>query len=157
MSDVPIFFEGEVQMAGWRDSHTNGPMVTFRLADSEALEVFRDATIAKGNQAGDRYQMVLVKLGDDEQPEPPSAKTKLGPYCITAIGLCKREDFRRWVGERQEWAEPATVEGARQYILDMCGVDSRKRLDDDATAALMFRDRIERPFLRWSVQQKVVK
>lgn len=61
-------FQDEVQLAGWSETHTGGPKVTFWLQDAEQLAVFKALTARKGNTAGHRFACVLVEIGDDEQP-----------------------------------------------------------------------------------------
>lgn len=61
-------FSGEIQFVGWKDSHKQGPLVTFRLSDSSELDAFRGLTVRKGNQAGQRFMAALVEIGDDERP-----------------------------------------------------------------------------------------
>jgi len=64
-------FQNEVQLAGWSESHNSGAKVTFWLPTSEDLEPFRGLTSRKGNTAGHRFAMVLVEIGDDDQPVQP--------------------------------------------------------------------------------------
>lgn len=54
-----------------------------------------------------------------------------GPLCWLAIGFCEQEAFQRFAHARNE-AE------AKQFILNTCGVASRKELDTDAEAARRF-------------------
>lgn len=68
MSDVVATFQGEVQLAGWKETHSSGVTVTFWLPDTADLDAFRALTVRKGNQAGHRFACVLVEIGDDEQP-----------------------------------------------------------------------------------------
>lgn len=68
MSDITPTFHGEMQLAGWSESHNSGCKVTFWLQSSEDLEAFRALTVRKGNTAGQRFMAALVEVGDDEQP-----------------------------------------------------------------------------------------
>ena len=61
-------FSGEIQLAGWSESHTGGCKVTFWLQSTEDLDAFRALTVRKGNTAGHRFMAALVEIGDDEQP-----------------------------------------------------------------------------------------
>lgn len=95
-----MVLEGEVQFAGWRDSHTGGPLITLRLADSAALEPFRGMTAAKGNQAGQILTAVIVEGGREAAPiaEPvaPSRvpKAEHGPGSEMANALHRAGWFR---------------------------------------------------------------
>lgn len=68
MTDLNPTFSGEVQLAGWRETHKSGAVVSFFLSDPEDLEKFRGLTVAKGKTAGQRFACVLVEIGDDELP-----------------------------------------------------------------------------------------
>jgi len=71
---VPTF-QGEVQLAGWRESHNSGATVTFWLPCSDDLGPFRGLTAKKGGLAGHRFACVLVEIGDDETPVDKSPST----------------------------------------------------------------------------------
>ena len=60
-------FQGELMLAGWKDTHNGGATVTFWLPDPAELEVFRGMTAKKGNVAGQRFMAVLAEIGDDEK------------------------------------------------------------------------------------------
>lgn len=94
-------FSGEMQLAGWRESHTSGAVVSFWLPDSSDLEVFKGLTARKGNISGHRMMAVLVEIGDDEQPVEQEAKKIENP--ITSIG----EGFLREHGKGRELAKLA--------------------------------------------------
>lgn len=68
MSDIKPLFSGEMQLAGWSQTHTSGNKITFWLADEEGLEPFKLLTARKGNHAGHRFAVVMVEIGDDELP-----------------------------------------------------------------------------------------
>lgn len=77
MSEIAPLFAGEVQFGGWRDSHRTGPSITLFLQDADALEAFRGLTARKGNNAGHRFMLACVEIGDDEKPVQPA--TVLAP------------------------------------------------------------------------------
>lgn len=60
-------FQGELMLAGWKDTHNGGATVTFWLPDPAELDVFRGMTAKKGNVAGQRFMAVLVEVQDDEK------------------------------------------------------------------------------------------
>lgn len=59
-------FNGEVQLAGWIESHTAGAKVTFWLSDPSDLDAFRTTTTRKGNISGQRLAMALVEIDDSD-------------------------------------------------------------------------------------------
>lgn len=130
-------FQGEVQLAGWSESHNGGCKVTFWLADSSDLDAFRAMTVRKGNTAGHRLACVLVEIGEDEQPIPVAPKP--GALCSLAVRWCKDPLFQRWLGVRDENA-------ARQNVLDACRVETRKELDRSAEAAEIFNRLFRLPY-----------
>ena len=143
MNDQHIVFQGEVQLLRWSDTSTQGATVTFQLADHGDLDRFKSMTLAKKGMAGQRLAVVMVEIGDDEQPvEQSESKQKPGDLCIVACNYCKDPAFIRWVGAIH-------ANGARQFILDKCLVKSRKDLDADKMAATRFHTLIREPFMAW--------
>ncbi len=144
-------FQGEVQLAGWSESHNGGCKVTFWLADPDDLDAFRAMTVRKGNTAGQRLACVLVEIGEDEQPvaaTPVSAKKDTrGPLCKEACDLCANVAFRRWITYDEQGL--ATEEDAKAFILDVCGVSSRKELDNNDAAYELFKRFVRRPFMEY--------
>ena len=61
-------YQGEVQLAGWGETHTGGCKVTLWLPSAEDLEPFKALTARKGNTAGHRFMAAFVEIGDDEMP-----------------------------------------------------------------------------------------
>lgn len=72
---------------------------------------------------------VLVEIGADEKPIPPA----LGPLGKLAVMWCKDPNFRAFFGCADE-------DEAKQYILDACGVDSRKEIDSNPEAKRKFNE-----------------
>lgn len=67
---------------------------------------------------------------------------KSGPLCILACRWCNLPEF--W-----EWSGVANSEGAKRFILQKCGVDSRKQLDENYVSARGFSREIRNPFMVW--------
>lgn len=140
---TPVF-SGEVQLAGWSESHTGGCKVTLWLPSSEDLEPFRALTARKGNTAGHRFMAAFVEIGDNELPiQPP--KPKVGALCLLACQWCANEDF--WT-----FADVFNEESAKQFILSACEIASRKELDTSPKAAANFERLIRKPFMRYQTQ-----
>lgn len=167
---TPVF-HGELQLAGWSESHNGGCKVTFWLAESSDLDAFRAMTVRKGNTAGQRLACALVEIGDDEQPvqqppAPPPAepeKPKGGPLAKLAGQWCGDREFRNWVRGAYDIIMGGNESGigdlgkedllklglggfARHAILVMCDIESRRELDHNAEAARKFHTLIREPF-----------
>lgn len=141
-------FQGEMQLAGWQESHTSGAKLTFWLADSEDLSVFRGMTARKGGRAGQRFAVVLVEIGDDEQPvipeevQPAQKPVKGGDLARMAGMWCADPEFRAW-------SQTESAEAAANWIRETCGVGSRAELDHNAEAAQAFHRLVRLPFMAW--------
>lgn len=136
-------------LAGWKESHTSGATVTFWLPDSGDLDIFRGMTARKGNVAGQRFMCVLVEIGSGEEPvrsSPPSEAA--GPLCKWAVLRCKEAAFWEWMTEALG-AEVVDEPGAREALLQVCCIGSRRDLDRDPRAAEMFHALIRRPYQSW--------
>lgn len=147
-----IAFQGEVQLLNWSETHNGGAKVVLQLADADDLESFKLMTVRKGKVAGQRLAVVMVEIGDDEQPvQQPEPKSRPGELCVMACTFCADPKF--W-----EWADKISEEviegenGAKQFVLNMCGVLSRKELDAQPTAAERFHRTIRTPYLAWRKQ-----
>lgn len=105
-------FSGEIQLAGWSDTHNGGAKITFWLPDADNLEVFKGLTAKKGNTAGHRFACVLVEIGDDDLPVTQSAQsetivdhlvdanktiTKGGALAKLAGQWCQSQSFFDWI------------------------------------------------------------
>ena len=88
---------------------------------------------------GQRFIAVLAAVGDDEQPvklEAKPDKTEGQKAVKRAVMLCKSEDFQQWV-RASGWS--ATELGARDFILEVCGIASRRDLAIDPEAVERFK------------------
>lgn len=153
-------YAGDVQFAGWSDSHTGGPVIKLRLPSSDDLDKFRTLTVAKGNQAGHLFSVAIVEHdgagtilpapeGTKQADAPAPTKSKVGSYCIEAIDLCRTPLFQQWVSFREGGGTEVSEAIAKEFILAECGIDSRKALDTDEEAKLLFINNIRVPFMYW--------
>lgn len=147
MTEPTPFFADEMQLVAWRDSHTNGPTVTFRLNSSEDLEAFRSITMAKDGKAGQRIAAVLVLIADDETPQEPvqASHRKLGPLALLAVKWCRDPGFRSWLFDGQDSNE----DGASEELKRICGVGSRREIDLLPSAAMRFHKQIREPYSKF--------
>lgn len=147
MSAQHIAFQGEVQLLNWSETHSGGAKVVLQLADAEDLERFKAMTVRKGKMAGQRLAVVMVEIGDDEQPiTQPEPKQKPGMLCVMACTFCADSLFWKWAGVEGE-AE------AKHKIIGACHIRSRKDLDTDKMAATRFHTLIREPFMAWKAAQ----
>lgn len=148
MSAITPTFAGEIQLAGWSESHTGGCKVTFWLQGPDELAAFRTLTTRKGNTAGHRFMAALVEIGDDELPVqadtviPVSDKPKGGALAVLAGMWCRSPDFQTWSDTRN----PAE---SRIFILQACEIDSRAELDHNEESAEKFHRLIRGPFSKY--------
>lgn len=133
-------FQGEVQLAGWSETHTGGCKVTFWLPDSSDLDVFRALTVRKGNTSGHRMACVLVEIGEDERPVAPP---KRGGELAKLAGMWCRDRYFA------EWLKTQTDASPDEYIKALCGIISKRDLDHDEMAAKVFHEEIRKPFSAW--------
>lgn len=137
-------FAGEMQLAGWSESHTSGCKVTFWLSSPDDLEAFRALTVRKGNTAGHRFMAALVEIGDDEQPKEPE-KPKGGELARLAGIWCADPRFWAWIETVSEGYVTNEAEAA-DWVRQACDVTSRADLDHDKAAGDYFHQLIRRPF-----------
>jgi hypothetical protein len=129
----------EVRKIAYRQSK-DGMVISFVLHPSEVPEDLATAPV------GQRYMMVAVRIGDDEQPEPPQpAPQKAGkrkwhemPASQRAGLLCNDHAFI-------QWSRTADAGACADWLRQRCGVHSRATLDTDEHAARRFA-RIEEDF-----------
>lgn len=155
-AEIKPTFQGEVQLAGWSETHNGGCKVTFWLADAADLDVFRALTVRKGNTAGQRFACVLVEIGPDELPvqEPPAApvpeKPQGGALAKLAGMWCTNPDFQVFAREKfRALGGCNSADDARRIMLEVCGIESRAELDHNQTAAEIFHKQIRLPYVRW--------
>lgn len=142
-----IAFQGEVQLLNWSETHSGGAKVVLQLADAEDLEKFKAMTVRKGKLAGQRLAVVMVEIGDDEQPvEQADSGKKPGMLCIMACNFCADPTFWRWI-EAENEAQ------AKQHVLNICAVTSRKDLDGPV-ASKRFHAQIREPYMAWRAAQE---
>ena len=141
---MSAIFRGELQLLRWSETSNAGATVTFQLADVRDLEAFKDLTLAKKGMAGQRIAAIMAQVADDVEP-PTEEKQRPGMLCIMACKFCADPEF-------QKWAKVGSEAEAKQHVLDICGVTSRKELDTQAMPSLRFHSQIRAPFMNWKGQ-----
>lgn len=87
------------------------------------------------------------------QQSTTEQKAPIGPLCRLAVQFCADPMFIRWTAKTLDDAFGACEETAKQFILETCGIESRKELDTDDRAARIFHNRIRLPFMAWRDSQ----
>lgn len=132
----------EVSLADWQDNPNSGAWVKFRLPDETHLEIYRGKNRAGRTQKwGQRYQMMLIEINDDETPMQPEQDKQPKPMKLSQIAgaLCHDEKFRAWCVK--QYGDPCPDEAAAaQLIREVCAIDSRALLDVNQEAASVFRE-----------------
>lgn len=154
MSDIQTSFQGEMQLAGWSETHNGGCKVTFWLPDAAELEAFRALTVRKGNTAGHRFMAALVEIGEDELPvqqEPQQEKPKGGALAKLAGMWANEPEFWEWMKSIDHYAEDAG--DAAAFMRAQCVVQSRAELDSVPEAKTRFDMFIRGPYAKWRAQR----
>ena len=96
---------------------------------------------------GSRYQVVMVRLGDDDQPMSREGEFP-GDHAVKMAGiLCRDPEFWKWLNDREmlmEKNEKACAEWLTSYL----GIESRKELKTDTEARSLF-NQLKRSFDAW--------
>jgi hypothetical protein len=145
LSEVPIFFEGAVQLAGWAESHNQGCRVTFWLESADDLEAFRLATVRKGKVAGQIFQMVLVEVDPDHGEKPMQHPSNKAHLLITG------QDFWEYANETS--GRVMSTAAVRVWAKEAIGVKSLAEIDSDPAALERYHRIIRIPFSKWLHQQ----
>lgn len=159
-------FSGEMQLAGWSESHTGGCKVTFWLPSPDDLQAFRTLTVRKGNTAGQRFMAALVEIGDDELPVKPDAgipasqKPKGGPLAKLAGRWSNDPVFLEWINSTTHagifW-HARTPDDAADFIRERCEVSSRADLDHNKYAESLFHELIRGPFQKYMIAKGITQ
>ena len=138
---VDPIYHGEVRLLNWGESARTGMSATVQLDDGpDGYQVHPLKGFPTGAKSGQRFAMVLVPIGDDEQPVQ-QPKPKGG----------KRAQRAAMLGDQQYWpaiqeytgTNVTSADEAADAIRRYCEVWSRTGLDHDKASADLF-DELER-------------
>lgn len=147
MSDSPIIaFQGEVMLLGWAETSTRGRTITLQLGPDGEAHPFATARTKSGKTSGQRYQIVMVEIGDDERPVEKTPAQM-------AFLLCKDPQFWRFLDERS-FVTVDSEDAARACICEGCGVTSRSQLDKDIGARQAWLTQFYNP---WTAYQSALQ
>lgn len=105
----------------------------------------RAAVMAALGRTGQPVAVAALVIGHAAKEDKP--RDQRGPLCREACDLCAREDFRRWIAHDDQ--ELASEADAKLFIMEACGIMSRKELDEQPAAAERFRRVVRKPFLEY--------
>jgi hypothetical protein len=151
MNAAHIAFQGELQLLGWAESDKGGRTVKFQVAGEDAEHPF------KRFKSKARFAVVLVEIGDDEQPvtqpDAPVSQTSSGLRLSNECALlCKDKDFWTWIGS-MVWGVPIHSEQkCAEVVKDVLEIESRADLDRDEAAAARFITELLNPFRAWKAK-----
>ena len=81
--------------------------------------------------------------------------------CVMACVFCRDPLFHTWLNvlesdckDRDQNPFEPTEEFAKDFILQLCGIESRNDLDTNKLAAYRFHQLIRIPFVTWKAQQR---
>jgi len=116
----------------------DGYILTLRVHPDEVPEeLFRD-------YVGARYQVVMVRLGDDEKPINRDNFSEI----VKLAGMLPRNpDFRKFL-VNQGYAFTDDEDCAVETIKEYCGIQSRKELSSNEEAASILR-KFNQEFQEW--------
>lgn len=96
---------------------------------------------------GSRYMVVMVRIGDDEQPLN-RADQYPGDHAVKTAGiLCRNPEFWDWLEENENIEKKSEVESVL-WLVSFLGINSRKELKTNAEARILL-NRIKEKFESW--------
>lgn len=117
---------------------------------------FALARMTKEASVGHGETRTSTASKDDSTPKNTDsmATEKPGQLCVMACNFCDDPLFWKWIVLGSPYSyKGADAQDAKHFILDICGIDSRKALDSDLAAAREFHRHIREPFLAWKAKQ----
>lgn len=148
-------YEDEAMLAGWNDSQSTGHTVKFWLCNDGMGHPFEGCSRKR-----DQFALSLMELDDDQEPVDQKMRQRVEEgkkhpserLSYVAAMLCKSQRFWEWATEmiqQEGWimSKVSDESSARQFILDICGIQSRSELDQDGQHVQTFHDEIRKPYL----------
>lgn len=99
---------------------------------------------------GSRYVVVMVRLGDDEQPMTREHEFP-GDHAVKHAGiLCRDPEFWEWL-HTKEWLMEKNEKACAEWVCSYLDIESRKELKTNAEARDLF-NRLKVSFNAWRNQ-----
>lgn len=98
-----------------------------------------DDGLLDGLKPGERFYMMLVKLGDDEMPATANPEDRKS-YKLSQIAgmLCATPEYWQWITEAYD-SQITSKDEAAAWLRSVCNVESRSLFDTDDVAGETFR------------------
>lgn len=143
--------------ASW--SHSGGAAVAFAVM-GEDLDYFCGCPTNDGDAGqGRRWHLTLVEIDDEEKPVDQVQTDKLeklkgGPHSKAVARRCQEPEFQQFVASCTG-TSPSLVgaETCDRWIKRTCGVQSKVEFDHDEAAWERYREKVDRPYLRWGERE----
>ena len=149
-------YDGELMLAGWGDSSTQGYTVSFWCEPQTGGQ----HPFAQYTRHASAFMCALVELDDDDQPidqekrerveaaappEPPKKPLRDNAHNLSksAAMLCDNPEFWKWCDGPIPVVDPTT---AAQWIRSSLGIASRAELDTNPEVAQRYHRLIRIPF-----------
>lgn len=99
---------------------------------------------------GSRYVVVMVRLGDDEQPMNREGEFP-GDHAVKMAGiLCRDKEFWQWLHDK-EWLMEKNEKACTEWLCSYLDIESRKELKTSEDARELF-NRLKASFNAWRNQ-----
>lgn len=120
----------EVKKDGFRQMQDGTVKISLTVHPNDDIIQFVKAPM------GQRFMAVLAEVGDDDQPVKKE-KTPGEKAVQRAALLCKEGGFQAWIN-RDRFQVPATEVGAKMWLCERCGIESRSELATNDEAREQF-------------------
>lgn len=109
-------------------------------------------TVLDGLKPGERFYMMLIKVGDDDMPATANPEDRK-PFKLSQLAgmLCNMPDFWQWITEAYE-TPCSNKDEAAAWLRGACNVESRSEFDSDPVAGDTFR-RFMKEFDDWKISR----
>ena len=129
-------YADEAMLAGWNDSQQSGHTVTFWLCNDnmghpfEGISRTQELAIALA-ELDDDNEVIDQKMRDRVESQRKHPQSRLSVACAA---LCRNEDFWKWCRSNDYTLAGNHIvdeESAKLWFYMICGIDTRKRLDQE--------------------------
>lgn len=155
-------YKGELMLAGWGDTSTQGHTVTFwieppmgaRMHPFEGYERDKDQFMAALTELDDDEEQVDQQARDRVESAMKSRQRRSQTLSQAAALLCRNPLFWQWAESQDgEWGVNSDEEAAI-WMRDKLGIDSRRMLDEHEHIAERFHEDIRKPFHEWMMDRE---
>lgn len=93
--------------------------------------------------------VAIAPLKADFEQGKQQESIKISGLTLLAVEWCKEPQFWQWINSCFEFHVAEDELTAKDTILDMCGIESRKELNTNPKAAAIFQQEIRVPYMQW--------